>query len=94
MGFEEGACLGISARTAHRCVFADGPVSGKTVLIFGGAGAVGSFAVSFAKWGGAEVIATVGSEEHAEAVLQAGADHALNHRAEDVAARVREITGG
>jgi NADPH:quinone reductase len=94
VGFEAGACLGIPARTAHRCVFADGPVSGKVVLVAGGAGAVGSFAVSFAKWGGAEVVATVGSEAHAEAVLEAGASHALNYRAEDVATRVREITEG
>jgi NADPH:quinone reductase len=55
---------------------------------------VGSFVVSFAKWGGAEVIATVGSEGQAEAALEAGADHALDYRAEDVAARVREITEG
>ena len=73
VGFEAGACLGIPARTAHRCVFADGPVSGETVLVSGGAGAVGSFAVSFAKWGGAEVIATVGSEGRAEAAMEAGA---------------------
>jgi NADPH2:quinone reductase len=94
VGFEVGACLGIPARTAHRCVFADGDVSGKAVLVSGGAGAVGSFAVSFARWGGAEVIATVGSEEHAAAALEAGADHVLNHRADDVAARVAEVTGG
>lgn len=94
VGFRVGACLGIPARTAHRCVFADGFVSGETVLVAGGAGAVGGFAVSFAKWGGAEVIATVGSEGQAEAVQEAGADHVLNHRAEDVAARVQEITGG
>src|SRR5215218_2065977 len=94
VGFEVGACLGIPARTAHRCVFADGSVSGKVVLVSGGAGAVGGFAVSFAKWGGAEVVATVGSEGHAQAALQAGADHALNYRADDVAARVAEITGG
>jgi NADPH2:quinone reductase len=94
VGFEAGACLGIPARTAHRCVFSDGPVSGETVLVSGGAGAVGSFAVSFAKWGGGEVIATVGSEGQAEAAMWAGADHALNYRAEDVVARVREIVGG
>jgi NADPH:quinone reductase len=94
VGFEAGACLGIPARTAHRCVFADGSVSGETVLVSGGAGAVGSFAVWFAKWGGAEVIATVGSEGQAEAAMGAGADHALNYRAEDVVARVREIVDG
>jgi NADPH2:quinone reductase len=69
VGFEVGACLGIPARTAHRCVFADGPVSGETVLVAGGAGMVGGFAVSFARWGGAEVIATVSSEGHAEAAM-------------------------
>src|SRR5215204_3832403 len=78
VGFEVGACLGIPARTAHRCVFADGSVSGETVLVSGGAGAVGSFAVSFAKWGGARVIATVGSEGQAEAAMGAGADLALD----------------
>jgi NADPH:quinone reductase len=94
VGFKVGACLGIPARTAHRCVFADGPVSGETVLVAGGAGMVGGFAVSFARWGGAEVIATVSSEGHAEAAMGAGADHALNYRAEDMVARVREIAGG
>lgn len=94
VGFEEGACLGIPARTAHRCVFADGPVQGKTVLVAGGAGAVGGFAVSFASWGGATVIASVGSEEHAGLAAAAGAGHTLNYRTEDVAARVGQITGG
>ena len=94
VGFEAGACLGIPARTAHRCVFADGSVSGKTVLVAGGAGAVGGFAISFARLGGAEVVATVGSEEQVEEALGVGADHALNYRADDVAARVAEITGG
>ena len=94
VGFEVGACLGIPARTAHRCVFADGPVSGEVVLVAGGAGAVGSFVVSFAKWGGAEVVATVGSEEQAETALEAGADHALNYRTDDLGARVGQITEG
>ena len=91
VGFEVGACLGIPARTAHRCVFAEGPLSGKTVLVAGGAGAVGGFAVSFAKWGGAEVIASVGSEEQAEVALEAGAGHDLNYRTDDVVARVGEM---
>lgn len=93
-GFGAGACLGIPARTAHRCVFADGPVEGKVVLVTGGAGAVGGFAVSFAKWGGATVIATVGSEEQVDPALEAGAEHTLNYRTEDVAVCIREITGG
>jgi NADPH2:quinone reductase len=68
--------------------------SGKVVLVVGSAGAVGGFAVSLAKWGGAEVIATVGSEDQAKAALEAGADHALNYRTDEVAARVEQITEG
>ena len=63
--FAEGACLGIPALTAHRCVFADGEVRGRTVLVTGGAGAVGRYAVQFAKLGGAAVIATTSSPEKA-----------------------------
>ncbi len=58
--FATGACLGIAARTAHRCVFADGPVAGQTVLVAGGAGSVGHAGVALAAWGGARVIATGG----------------------------------
>ena len=56
--------------TAHRCVFADGPVQGKTVLVTGGAGAVGHCAVQLAKWGGATVIATVSSDEKADRAMR------------------------
>lgn len=92
--FAEGACLGIPAVTAHRCLFADGPVEGQTVLVTGGAGAVGHYAVQLAKWAGATVIATVSSAEKARAAAAAGADHTVNYRTEDVAARVLELTGG
>jgi len=54
-----GACLGIAGITAHRAVFADGPVSGQTVLVHGALGAVGSLAVQLAHWGGATVVSTV-----------------------------------
>ena len=57
--FVEGACLGVPAMTAHNCVFKDGAVTGKTILVAGGAGAVGNYAIQLAKWGGATVIATV-----------------------------------
>ena len=89
-----GACLGIPGMTAHRCVFADGPVSGQTVLVTGGAGSVGFYAVQLAKWGGATVITTVSSDAKAEQTAAAGADHVLNYRAEDVAGRVHELTDG
>jgi NADPH2:quinone reductase len=92
VSFEEGACLGVPALTAHRCVFGDGPVEGQTVLVTGGAGAVGFYAVQFAKLGGARVIATVSREEQAMVAREAGADFIVNRREEDVAGRIGEIT--
>jgi NADPH2:quinone reductase len=80
--------------TAHRCVFLAGPVQGRVLLVTGGAGAVGHYAVQLAKWAGATVIATASSPEKAARARQGGADHVINYRGEDVAARVREITGG
>ena len=92
--FTEGACLGVPAMTAHRCVFADGPVDGKTVLVTGGAGAVGNYAVQLAKLAGANVISTVSSDRKAEIAKEAGAGHTVNYRTEDVVQRVSDITGG
>lgn len=92
--FVEGACLGVPAMTAHNCVFKDGPVTGKTILVAGGAGAVGNYAIQLAKWGAATVIATVSSAEKAEIARAAGADYIVNYKAEDVAARLKEITKG
>jgi NADPH2:quinone reductase len=89
---EFGASLGVPAVTAHRCVFADGPVTGKTVLVAGGAGAVGHFAIELAKWGGARVVATVSSADKAELARQAGADLIVNYREGDVAGQVRPFT--
>jgi NADPH:quinone reductase-like Zn-dependent oxidoreductase len=92
--FAAGACLGIPACTAHRAVFADGAVAGQTVLVQGGAGAVGHYVVQMAKLGGARVIATVGSPEKAAHARAAGADATVDRRREDVVARVLELTGG
>lgn len=91
--FDTGACLGIPALTAHRCVFADGSVAGQTVLVTGGAGAVGNYAVQFAKLDGATVIATVSSDDKAELARQGGADHVVNYRTEDAAERLVELAG-
>ena len=93
VGFDAGACLGIPAMTAHRCVLADGPVAGRTVLVQGGAGAVGWYAVQVARLEGARVIATVSRPEQAARALEAGAHAVIDRRAEDVVARVREIAG-
>jgi NADPH2:quinone reductase len=94
VSFAEGATLGIPGMTAYYCVFAGGPVQGRTLLVTGAAGAVGHYAVQLAKWAGATVIATVSSEAKAERARAGGADHVINYRNEDVAARARDITGG
>jgi NADPH2:quinone reductase len=90
--FAEGACLGIPAMTAHRCVFSDGSVAGQTLLIVGGAGVVGSYAIQLARWGGATVITTISSPEKAERARQAGANHILNYKTEDIAGNIADIT--
>jgi len=99
--FEVGADLGIPALTAHRCltVAADGParlapgaLTGRTVLVAGGAGAVGNAAIQLAKWAGATVLTTVSSKEKGALAAAAGADAVINYREEDVAARVRELS--
>ncbi len=92
--FAEGACLGIPALTAHRAVFADGPVSGQTVLVTGGAGAVGAYAIQLAKLGGARVLTTVSSDAKAEIAADAGADYVFNYKAENVVRRIADLPGG
>ena len=92
--FAAAAGLGVPAMTAHRCVFSDGPVTGKTVLVTGGAGAVGHYAVQLAKLGGAEVISTVSSDEKAQIAREAGAGHTINYREGDTSEKIMDLTGG
>ena len=92
--FPEGACLGIPAMTAHFGVFSDGLVTGLVILVTGGAGGVGHYAIQFAKWGGAKVIATVSGEEKAQLAMASGADHVINYRTENVVERVLALTDG
>ena len=91
MSFAEGACLGIPALTAHRALTVDGALDGPNVLVAGGAGAVGQYAIQMAKLlGAAQVIATVSSDEKAERARAAGADAVVDYRRESVArARAR-----
>ncbi|MGQ0652817.1 MAG: NADPH:quinone reductase [Betaproteobacteria bacterium] len=91
--FDGAACLGIPALTAHQAVFSGGEVKGQTILVTGGAGAVGHYAIQVAKWGGAKVIATVSSADKAALARQAGADLVIDYKRDDVAARVMEFTG-
>jgi NADPH2:quinone reductase len=87
--FELGASLGIPALTAYHCLNADGPVRGRSVLVAGGAGAVGHAAIELAHWAGARVIATVSGEEKAALAREAGADAVVNYRDEDAAEQIR-----
>src|SRR3954469_16696286 len=98
--YDVGASLGVPAMTAHRCltVHEDGPtrlspeaLDGLTVLVTGGAGAVGNAAIRLAAWAGATVITTVSNDEKARLAEAAGADQVVNYKTEDVAASVREI---
>jgi len=98
--FDLGACLGVPFLTAHRCltVTEDGPdelsagaLTGRTVLVAGGAGAVGNAAIQLARWADATVITTVSSPAKARLAAAAGADHVINYREQDVAAEVRKI---
>ncbi len=91
--FEVGASLGVPAMTAHRALFADGPLHGKTVLVQGGAGSVGRSAIQLAKWGGATVLATVGRDDDMAEAAAAGAEAVVNFRAQDPAEFINAHTG-
>jgi NADPH2:quinone reductase len=95
ISFEVGACLGIPAMTAHRCLFADGPVAGLRVLVSGGGGAVGNYAVQLARWGGAAWVGATasGGWKSADAAA-AGAEAVFDYRAPDCAAAILAATAG
>lgn len=98
VGFDEGASLGIPALTAHRALtvsevsapeLAPGVLAGRTVLVAGGAGAVGHAAIQLARWAGATVITTVSSTAKGDLARAAGADHVVNYRTDDAVAVIR-----
>ena len=100
VSFDVGAAMGVPAMTAHRAltVAEDGPrrlspgaLSGTTVLVSGGAGAVGHAAIQLARWAGATVITTVSGPAKARLASAAGAHHVVNYREGDAAAEIREI---
>ena len=90
--FELGASLGVPAMTAHRCLSADGPVTGESVRVAGGAGAVGHFAIELAKYAQARVVATVSGPEKAALAAKAGADLVVNYRDPDVIDQIKAFT--
>jgi NADPH:quinone reductase len=98
--YDVGASLGVPAMTAHRAltVHEDGPtrlkpdaLADRTVLVTGGAGAVGHAAIQLAAWAGAQVVTTVSSDEKATLARAAGAHHVVNYRSGDAAAEIRDI---
>jgi NADPH:quinone reductase len=100
VSLDVGACLGIPALTAHRTltVLEGGPdrllpgaLEGRTVLVAGGAGAVGHATVQLARWAGARVLTTVSGPKKGELATRAGAHHVIDYRAQDAAAVVREL---
>jgi NADPH:quinone reductase len=91
--YEAGACLGIPAMTAYHAIAVAQVGKGSKVLITGGAGGVGHYAIQFAKARGATVLTTVSSEAKATLARQAGADHTIDYKREDVGERVAALTG-
>ena len=92
VSYESAACMGIPASTAYYGVLANGSVNGKTVLISGGAGAVGFYGIQIAKLSGANVITTISSDEKAEIANNAGADKVINYKNENVIEEIMEYT--
>jgi NADPH2:quinone reductase len=95
-----GASLGVPAITAHRCLtvaegfatqLSPGALVGRTILVAGGAGAVGHAAIQLAKWAGARVIATVSSTAKGDLARLAGADHAVNYKESDASSTIRSF---
>lgn len=94
IGFDVGACLGVPAVTAYRCVYADGPVDATTVLVQGATGAVGLAAAQLARRGGARVLVTAGSRQKLAALEERGFLEGVLYAETDVGAWARDLTGG
>ena len=92
--YDVGACLGIPAMTAHRCVFSDGAPAGQSMLVTGGAGRVGHYAIQWAANAGASVVATASNDEDRSACLEAGAIAVVNHRVDNWSADALAANGG
>lgn len=98
--YDVGASLGVPAVTAHRALttsedgpdrLAPGALAGRTVLVAGGAGAVGNAAIQLARWAGADVISTVSGDDKAALAKAAGAQHTVNYREGDTVAAIRDL---
>ena len=93
VSFNEGACLGIPAMTGYHAIFRDGPVKGQTIYVPAATGRVGAYAIQFARWGGARVIASTGAAKNFDVVRKLGADVVLDRSHDDLQARLLQETG-
>ena len=94
VSFEHGACLGIPCMTAWCALFEDGPLTGQTVLVTGGAGAVAHYAIQLAVHGGARVLSTASTPDKMRQARQAGAEAVVDYRATDCARQLLEAAAG
>ena len=98
ISFETGAAMMLKGLTAQYLLLKTRPVEGLVpgdfVLFHAAAGGVGLIACQWAKALGLQLIATAGSDAKCQLALANGAAHAINYKAENFAARVKEITGG
>ncbi len=94
VSFEIGASLGIAAMTAHYCLFADGDITGRRVLIQGGAGAVGEAAIQLAKWAGAWVVSTIRNPQDEVNVRSKGADLIIDMSSQNTVETIKKATDG
>ncbi|MDX6296582.1 MAG: NADPH:quinone reductase [Nocardioidaceae bacterium] len=90
--FELGASLGVPALTAQYCLLVGGSVKGKTVLVAGGAGAVGHFAIELGRHNGARIVTTVSSSEKAQLAKNSGADLVVDYTADDALHQIKAVT--
>ena len=92
VSYDSAACMGIPASTAYYGILANGSVKNKTLLISGGAGAVGFYGIQIAKLAGANVITTISNDEKAKIANNAGADKVINYKNQNVFEEVMEYT--
>ncbi|MFN8194265.1 MAG: NADPH:quinone reductase [Nocardioidaceae bacterium] len=99
--YDVGASLGVPAITAHRALtsgdidrLSRGALAGRTVLVAGGAGAVGHAAIQLARWAGATVVTTVSGPEKARLAEAAGAQHVVDYRRTDAVEEVLAVAPG
>jgi NADPH:quinone reductase len=95
MSDEQAAALHLTYQTGHVGLHRRAALqAGEWLLVYAGAGGVGSAAIQLGKAAGAQVIATAGGERKTEVCRRLGADHVIDYTAEDFVPLVKEITGG